>query len=64
MKIQVNEKGAEAAAVTALKVVGCCLMVEETKSFTADHPFLFMIVEISRCNVLFLGHMFGSDITG
>uniref|UniRef100_A0A915Q0N7 Serpin domain-containing protein n=1 Tax=Setaria digitata TaxID=48799 RepID=A0A915Q0N7_9BILA len=50
--IEVNEKGTESAAATLIEMV--YLMSAEPKSFTADHPFLFAIVQNLK-NVLFLG---------
>ncbi|GBM64615.1 Leukocyte elastase inhibitor C [Araneus ventricosus] len=50
--IEVNEEGSEAAAVTGIVLFGGL-------SFTADHPFLFTIVEKgSKSNmVLFMGRV-------
>ncbi|GBN71045.1 Leukocyte elastase inhibitor B [Araneus ventricosus] len=56
--IEVNEEGSEAAAVTGITSNRMGL-IEERPEFTADHPFLFAIVERgSRSNmILFLGRV-------
>jgi serpin B len=50
--VDVNEQGTEAAAATAV-VFGRSL----SPSFTADHPFIFLIYDTSSESVLFLGRM-------
>lgn len=61
--IQVDETGAEAAAVTETHIDAPTAAPEEgpssTKLFTADHPFLYMISEISSGTILFLGTLTG-----
>ncbi len=57
-KIEVNEKGSEAAAATA--VVGKLAMAapgfpEKTISFNADHPFLFFIIHNYTGEIVFEG---------
>jgi serpin B len=54
--IRVDEKGAEAAAVTEV-VAGMTAMPvqEDLKTFTADRPFLFAIYDETDDSVLFLG---------
>lgn len=47
--IVVNEKGTEAAAATAMKVVAYCMPPE----FIADHPFIYFIW--NKMNILFAG---------
>ncbi|GBN03816.1 Serpin B8 [Araneus ventricosus] len=56
--IEVNEEGSEAAAVTGI-ISNRMGLIEERPEFTADHPFLFAIVEKgSRSNmILFLGRV-------
>lgn len=56
--VSVDEKGAEAAAVTA--VVGTDLCAEDTGKpkvveFKADHPFVFLIQDGSSGAILFMG---------
>ena len=54
--IRVDEKGAEAAAVTEVIVGTTAMPVEEdVKNFTADRPFLFAIYDETDHSVLFLG---------
>ena len=57
--INVNEEGTEAAAATAIRLLGGCLPGEREKPilFRADHPFLFMIRHRSTKSVLFMGRM-------
>ena len=56
--IQVDEKGTEAAAVTAIVVMPTSAPPEEKpqpKEFTADHPFVYMIYDNENKTVLFMG---------
>jgi len=54
--IRVDEKGAEAAAVTEVMMGETAMPVEEDlKTFTADRPFLFAIYDETDNTVLFLG---------
>jgi len=54
--IRVDEKGAEAAAVTEVMVGETAAPVEDNlKNFTADRPFLFAIYDETDNTVLFLG---------
>jgi serpin B len=59
--IEVNEKGTEAAAVTARGMKGGCSRYIKPPSapidFVADHPFLFIIKEDSSGTVLFVGQV-------
>lgn len=55
-RIEVNEKGAEAAAATAV-IVFEKTAFDRTPVFRADHPFLFMIRENKRGELLFLGRV-------
>ncbi|KAL2089381.1 hypothetical protein ACEWY4_014069 [Coilia grayii] len=52
----VNEEGTEAAAATAA-IASFCMMREE--HFTADHPFLFLIMHNPTRSILFLGRYCG-----
>ncbi|XP_059354672.1 leukocyte elastase inhibitor-like isoform X1 [Carassius carassius] len=56
--IEVNEKGIEATAATAVILLGSCRQTE-FQSFTADHPFLFFIRHNTTNSVLFLGRFRG-----
>jgi serpin B len=56
--INVDEKGTEAAAATA--VVGrsmAAMPSPDVKYFIADHPFVFMIIDNTTGSVLFMGAM-------
>ena len=54
--IDVNEEGTEAAAVTVI-VVYAGSVQPPTPIFTADHPFIFMIVDNESGTILFMGRM-------
>lgn len=51
--IEVDEKGAKAAAVTAVEIV----LVSLPPSFTADHPFLFVLRDHKARLNLFMGRL-------
>ena len=56
--MEVNEKGSEAAAATA--VVMMCqssLPVGAPTAFYVDHPFLFFVIDNRADAVLFSGHL-------
>lgn len=55
--IEVDEKGTEAAAATAVMMAGGIALaeLEEIMEFTADRPFSFYIAEDASCEVLFSG---------
>lgn len=57
--LDVDEKGVEAAAATALVFNLTCSLSHPEKlfSFKADHPFIFMIVDSSNKNILFIGRL-------
>ncbi|XP_026384747.1 serpin-ZX-like [Papaver somniferum] len=59
--VEVDEKGTEAAASTAVTGVVCCMMRPRTPpprvDFVADHPFMFIIREEQSGAVLFMGHV-------
>ncbi|NVM01900.1 MAG: serpin family protein [Candidatus Helarchaeota archaeon] len=57
--VDVNEEGTEAAAATAaVMVLGAALEVPKpTPIFKADHPFLFLIMDVKTKNILFLGRI-------
>ena len=54
--VEVNEKGTEAAAATAV-VMGRSGLPPPPPTFRADHPFLFLIQERRTGSVLFLGRL-------
>ncbi|MBF0186817.1 MAG: serpin family protein [Magnetococcales bacterium] len=60
-RVEVNEEGAEAAAATAiLMALGCApdsAPPPPPPVFRADHPFLYMIIQRSSGQVIFLGRM-------
>ncbi|XP_071480626.1 leukocyte elastase inhibitor-like isoform X2 [Diadema antillarum] len=58
--VDVNEKGSEAAAATAVVMKMRCAMPREPEKpiiFRADHPFLFMICHCESQTILFLGRV-------
>ncbi|HTU91591.1 MAG TPA: serpin family protein [Gemmataceae bacterium] len=55
--VDVNEKGTEAAAATAVVAVGAAKPREQPIIFQADHPFLFLIRDTRSGSILFLGRM-------
>jgi serpin B len=52
--IDVNEKGTEAAAATAI-IFGTTSVPPPTPVFRADHPFIFFIQQRNTGNILFMG---------
>ena len=59
--IEIDEKGGEAAAATAvvmkLKCEGCGGGAPRDYYFTVDHPFLYMIIEKSTGAAIFMGRV-------
>ena len=56
--VDVNEEGTEAAAATAVVMMGAAApRPEETKEFRADHPFLFLIRDRRTGSILFMGRV-------
>jgi len=53
--IEVNEEGTEAAASTGIVFENETAVIDETKIFRADHPFIFIIQEKANGNILFMG---------
>ncbi|WP_135609696.1 serpin family protein [Methanococcoides sp. AM1] len=54
--IDVQEKGTEAAAATAVEAVDCAIVDEPViKEFKADHPFMFFIEDKRTGCILFMG---------
>ena len=56
-RIKLDEEGTEAAAVTVVAVEGCTAIPNppEPLTFTADHPFFYVITEVSTGAVIFAG---------
>ncbi|MBQ9065966.1 MAG: serpin family protein [Clostridia bacterium] len=56
-KIEVDEKGSRAAAVTeiSMRLTSAAPMPEKVYNFIADHPFVFVIRDTSNGMVLFTG---------
>lgn len=52
--VKVDEKGTEAAAATAVGMIGSAM---PRNVFRADHPFIFIIQEKETGNILFMGRM-------
>ena len=60
--IDVNEKGTEAAAATAMVMVGgCAIPTDPSKEFRADHPFLFLIRDRNTRMIHFMGRVTGKS---
>jgi serpin B len=56
--VDVNEEGTEAAAATAVVMVGAAAMEpQKPVVFTADHPFIFLIRDTSTGAILFMGRV-------
>jgi serpin B len=56
--VEVNEKGTEAAAATAVIMKTAAIMPSQRPiTFTADHPFLFLIRDRGTNAILFLGRL-------
>ncbi len=56
--VDVNEKGTEAAAVTAIRLLGASLGPKlEPPEFRADHPFLFLLIDSQTGAILFIGRV-------
>jgi len=55
--VDVNEKGTEAAAATAVTMEGCERAMPFTPTFKADRPFLFAIRDVKTGSILFMGRM-------
>jgi serpin B len=56
--VDVDEKGTEAAAATAIAMrAGAAPRQAEPAVFRADHPFLFLIRDDATGSILFLGRL-------
>jgi serpin B len=60
--VEVNEKGAEAAAFTAMAMLGASLAVEKPLIFRADHPFLFLLIDSQTRTILFIGNLVNPNL--
>lgn len=60
-KIQVDEKGTKAAAVTAIQCENACVVLDKEKNFIADRPFIFVIRDVQNDMILFMGSMQNCD---
>ncbi|MBW1809929.1 MAG: serpin family protein [Deltaproteobacteria bacterium] len=61
--VEVNEKGTEAAAATAVVMKGRS-KAAAPPTFRADHPFIFLITEIRTGSILFMGRVTDPTKTG
>ena len=55
--VEVNEEGTEAAAATGAVMGATSVGPDQTKTFNADHPFIFVIMQKGNGNILFMGRM-------
>lgn len=55
--VDVNEKGTEAAAATAVIVKLKAFEVSKPTTFRADHPFIFLIQDNKTGSILFIGRV-------
>ena len=55
--VEVNEKGTEAAAATAVVMMSRMAVPMVDVTFCADHPFLFMICHKKSSAILFMGRL-------
>jgi len=56
--VEVNERGTEAAAVTALRMLGAAMgPTLNPPEFRADHPFIFLLIDSYTRTILFIGRV-------
>lgn len=55
--VEVDEKGTEAAAATAVIIIAKTAIEKPPKIFRADHPFLFYILDKESDTILFFGRV-------
>ena len=61
--VDVNEKGTEAAAATALTMLGASLGPrQEPPEFRADHPFLYLLIDSQTRTILFMGRLMNPKV--
>ncbi len=53
--VEVNEEGTEAAAATGVVMEIASVGPDQTKTFDADHPFIFLIQDKATGTILFMG---------
>ncbi len=57
-KIEVNEKGSEAAAATIVEMMETTMpMIEDPKEFIANRPFIFIMEDEESGTILFMGKL-------
>ena len=56
-KIDVDEKGTKAGAVTAVEMVTESAMIEEPKAVILNRPFFYMIIDTEQNLPLFMGSL-------
>ena len=59
--VEVEEKGTEAAAATAIGIVVTSARIEKPKEFRANHPFVFLIRDRRTKAILFIGRFTGES---
>ncbi|HEY9151997.1 MAG TPA: serpin family protein [Anaerolineales bacterium] len=55
--VAVDEKGTEAAAATAVIMVGMSAPVQQKVHLVVDHPFIFVIRDLTSGQILFIGRV-------
>jgi serpin B len=55
--IEVNESGTEAAAATAVIMVLKSALQDQTIRFTANHPFIYFIMDKTTGGIIFMGRL-------
>lgn len=55
--LKIDEKGTEAAAVTAIGIIVTGMRISRERTFIADHPFLFLIRDRPTGQILFIGRI-------
>jgi serpin B len=55
--IEVNERGTEAAAATAIRFTLSAHGFGRPRPFVVDHPFLFLVQHLRTRTLLFLGRV-------
>ena len=61
--VEVNERGTEAAAVTALRMLGATIdQTIKPPEFRADHPFIFLLIDSNTRTILFIGKVMNPKI--